>query len=317
MSVTSSLAFGNVTVGTTSAKTVTVSNKGRRNSLIVSSATTSDPEYALNGKGTCGAIPVTLAPRKSCSLGVAFTPASLGLHSAALALSDNATTSPQQVSLSGTGIGGLSTSSTSSVFGSVKFGSTATTSLTVTNNQTQPVTLSESFSGTNAADFSITGGTCPTAPATLAAKTSCKVTVTFKPGALGTESAMLSVSDTPDSLGPYDVALTTGPTIPVSVSPTSLLYGTVSRASSKTLTATVTNMSPLTLSIVSAVSGLNAGDFTITGGTCGSTLDGNSSCTVAVTFKPTKTVTESATLAGTVTSDPSSPHKVALKGRGS
>ncbi len=64
------------------------------------------------------------------------------------------------------------------------------------------MTLSESFSGTNAADFSITGGTCPIAPATLAAKASCTLAVTFKPGALGTESATLSVSDSPDSLGP-------------------------------------------------------------------------------------------------------------------
>jgi hypothetical protein len=318
MSVTSPLAFGNVAVGTTSTKTVTVSNKGRRNQLIVSSATTSDPEYALSGTGTCGAIPVKVAPRRSCSLGVAFTPASLGSHNATLTLTDNATTSPQHVALTGTGIGGLSTSSTSSVFGSVKFGSTASTSVTVTNNQAQPITLSESFSGTNDADFSIGGGTCPKAPATLGAKASCTLSVTFRPGALGTESATLSVSDTPDLLGPYNVALTTGATIPVSFAPTSLLYGTVPRTSSKTLTATLTNMSPMTLSIVSAVSGLNAGDFTITGGTtCGSTLAGNSSCTVAVTFKPTKTVTESATLAGTVSSDPSSPHKVSLKGRGS
>jgi centrosomal CEP192-like protein len=317
MSAGTSLSFGNVTVSTTSDKTVTVSNKGRSHPLIISSAITTDPEYVLNGKGTCGTIPVTLAPRKSCSIGVAFTPASLGLHSGTLALSDNSMTSPQQVSLSGTGIGGLSTSSTSAVFGSVKFGSSASNNITVTNNQSQPVTLSESISGTNAADFSITGSTCPIAPATLAAKTSCKVTMTFKPSALGTESATLSVSDSPDSLGPYDVALTTGATIPVSVSPTSLLYGTVSRTSSKTMTASVTNMSPLTLSLDSAISGLNAGDFTITGGTCGSTLAGNSSCTVAVTFKPTKTVRESATLAGMVTSDPSSPHNVSLKGRGS
>jgi hypothetical protein len=318
MSVTSSLAFGNVAVGTTSFKTVTVSNRGRAHPLIVSSATTSDPEYALSGTGTCGAIPVTLAARKSCSLGIAFTPSTLGSHNATLTLSDNATTSPQHVTLSGTGIGGLSTSSTSSTFGSVKFGSTATTSLTVKNNQAQPVTLSESFSGTNAADFSVTGGTCPKAPAMLAARTSCMLTVTFKPGALGTESATLSVSDSPDSLGPYNVALSTGPTIPASVTPATLLYGIVSRTSSKTLTVTVTNNSPLTLSIGSAVSGLNASDFTITGGgTCGATLAGNSSCTIAVTFKPTKTVTESATLAGTVSSDPTSPHKVTLNGRGS
>ena len=65
---------------------------------------------------------MTVAPKSSCTLGVAFTPNAAGAHSATLTVFDNATSSPQHVALSGTGIAGLTTSKSSLVFGSVKFG---------------------------------------------------------------------------------------------------------------------------------------------------------------------------------------------------
>ena len=123
MSVTASLAFGNVALGQTLIKNLTVDNTGASHSLIIASATSSDPaEYALSGTGTCGAIPITLAPKTTCTLGVAFTPAALGAHGATLMIFDNATTSPQHSTLSGTGIAGLTVSKSSLVFGSEKFG---------------------------------------------------------------------------------------------------------------------------------------------------------------------------------------------------
>ena len=315
MALTASLAFSNVAVGQSATKTVTISNTGAVNALVVASAIISDPaEYALSGSGTCGTIPITVAPKSNCTLGLTFTPASIGAHNATLTLTDNATTSPQHSSLSGTGIAALTTSKTSLVYGSVRFGLSGVASFAVTNHQTQPVNLSEGFSGTNAADFSITGGTCT---ASLAASTSCTLTVTFKPGVLGTETATLSISDSPDPLSPYTVALSTAATIPESVAPATLAFGTVLETSSKTLKTTVTNYSPYTISIASSLSGANASDFTITGGTCGASLAGKSSCTIGVKFKPTTTAAESATLAVTIPQDPSSPRNVSLTGTGS
>ena len=49
---------------------------------------------------------------------------------------------------------------TSYGFGSVKDGSKAVKAIVVHNYQTIPVSLSEGFSGPNAGDFSVTGGTC-------------------------------------------------------------------------------------------------------------------------------------------------------------
>ncbi len=313
MTVTASLAFGNVAVGQTVTKNLTVHNTGRTNSLVISGATPSDAEYALSGSGTCGPIPVTVAPLGSCTLGVAFTPDAVGAHSASLMLSDNATSSPQHVTLTGAGIADLSLSKSSLVYGSVKFGVKTTQSFNVTNHQTQPVTLNESIGGTNAVDFSVTGGTCG---ATLAAKTACSIIVTFKPGALGTESAMLSVSESPDPLSPYTVAITTGPTIPATVTPASIAYGTLTTAS-KTKSVTVTNLSGFPLSLSESVSGANASDFGLGGGTCTATVSPDSSCTVAVKFTPTGGgSSETASIAVTATNDPTSPHNIAFTGTG-
>ena len=314
MTVTASLAFGNVAVDQTVVKNLTVHNTGKTNSLIISSAKSSGPlVYALSGTGTCGAIPVTVAPTASCTLGVGFTPDGIGVRDATLTLTDNTATSPQTVALSGTGLADLTLSRSNITFGSTKFGAKVVRTLSVTNHQTQPVTLSESFSGSNAADFSITAGTCT---ATLAAKTACSITVSFTPGALGTESATLSVAADPDSRSPHTVTLSTGATIPATVAPLTLAYGTLtSKTSPKTENVTVTNLSGFSLPLSESISGTNQSDFTVTGGTCSSTLTADSSCTIAVTFTPTGGGSaESASIAVNVGSDPSSPYSISLTG---
>jgi hypothetical protein len=310
--VTPSLAFSNVAVGQTVTKNLTVTNSGATHSLVVSSAISSDPaEYALSGTGTCGAIPITVAPRANCTLGVAFTPNALGAHSATLTLSDNATTSPQHSTLSGTGVADMTTSVSSLVFGNVKFGAKGIKTLTVTNHQTQPVTLSEGFSGTNSADFSVTGGTCTS---TLAASKACTITVSFAPGVLGTESATLTVSDSPDPLGPYTVALSTGPTIPATIAPPTLAFASVAQSATKTLsTLKVTNLSPFTLSLTQGITGPNAADFGVApSGTCA----GHTVCVIPVTFTPSAETAESATLSVSINQDPTSPHLISLTGTG-
>ncbi len=314
VSVTASLAFGNVALGQTLTKNLTVDNTGATHSLIIASATSSDPaEYTLSGTGTCGVIPITVAPKATCTLGVAFTPAALGAHNGTMMLFDNTTTSPQHSTLSGTGIAGLTFSKSSLAFGSEKFGLKPALSFSMTNHQTQAVTLNESFSGTNAADFSVTSGTCT---ATLGAGKACTIIVTFKPGALGTESATLTVSDSPDPLSPYTVAIATGPTIPATVTPTDIAFGML-KTPSKTLNAAVTNLSRFSLPLSEIVTGPNASDFTLAGGTCGATATANSSCTIAVKFTPTGGgAAESASMAVSVTSDPTSPHTISLTGTG-
>jgi len=318
VSVTASLDFANVAVGQTSTKTtVTVTNTGRTNSLIVSAATPSYPEYALSGTGTCGPLPVTLAHGTHCTVGISFSPSAVGPHPASLMLSDNATSSPQHVTLTGTGIAGLTTTKSSLVFGDVKFGAKGIEAFAVVNHQSQSVSLSESFSGANPSDFSVSGGTCTTITS-LGALKACSIIVSFSPSVLGTESAAISVADSPDPLSPYTVALSTGPTIPATIAPVTLAYGTLTaRTSPKTKDVTVTNKSGSSLPVSESFSGMNASDFAVTGGTCGSTVSANSSCTIAVTFTPTGGgSSESASMAVSIGSDPSSPHSISLTGTG-
>jgi hypothetical protein len=310
ISVPPSLAMGSSPVGDTVTKNLTVKNTGT-NPLFIGIVTSNDPEFAETGSTCPGG---GLAHLATCTIAIGFTPSTLGSHSATLSVNDNTSTSPQHVAVGGTGSTDMTVLPVSFSFGNTKFGVKVVKSVAVSNKQTKAVSLSRSISGPNAADFTITGGSCS---ATLAANTACSIQVTFTPGVLGSESATLTVSDSPDPASPYSVSFNVAGTIPETVAPITLSYGTVSQSSSKTLKTTVTNKSPFAISIGSAVSGANAADFTITGGTCGPTLAGNSTCTIGVKFKPTTAAAESATLAVSVPQDPTSPHNVSLTGTGS
>jgi hypothetical protein len=184
---------------------------------------------------------------------------------------------PADVALTGTGIVNMTVTPTSYGFGSVKDGTKAVKVIVVHNYQKIPVSLSEGFSGSNTGDFSVTGGTCTS---TLAAASACTLIVTYAPTATGTESATMTVTDSPDSLGPYTVSFTSSADVPESLLATKIVFGNVYQTASKTLSiATLTNRAnvPITLGGAS-IGGANAGDFSIAGGTCGGGLLPSSSC---------------------------------------
>jgi len=92
-----SLNFGSVVVGTTSAvKNVTLINSGSA-PLTISGMTSTVPFAQTN---TCGS---TVAPRQKCTISVTFSPAKTGSATGAVSITDNASNSPQTVSLAGTG----------------------------------------------------------------------------------------------------------------------------------------------------------------------------------------------------------------------
>ncbi|MGO9062976.1 MAG: choice-of-anchor D domain-containing protein [Candidatus Binataceae bacterium] len=100
--IPSSLAFGNVTKGTTSAaKTVTVTNNLSATLTVSSiSLSGSNPGDFLKST-TCGA---SLAAFGSCTVSVSFKPTATGARSATLAIADSPDSgSPHNVALTGTG----------------------------------------------------------------------------------------------------------------------------------------------------------------------------------------------------------------------
>jgi hypothetical protein len=94
------LSFGNVTTGTSSAaQTVTVTNTGNSN-VAISQITLSGAGYTMTG----GSAPVTLTPSQNITLSVQFSPNVAGTANGNISIVSNATGSPATVSLSGIGV---------------------------------------------------------------------------------------------------------------------------------------------------------------------------------------------------------------------
>jgi hypothetical protein len=199
----------------------------------------------------------------------------------------------------------ISISPTALGFGSVAIGSSsAAQSVTVTNSGTAAAPVG-SISVTG--DFTQTN-TCGTS---IAAGSSCPVSVTFRPTVAGTRTGTLSVtvSGITNTVPLSGTGVAPGPIL--NANPSSLTFpGTIVGASSATQAVTVTN-SGTTSATVSGVSA--SGDFSQTNN-C-STLAVGASCTVTVTFTPTTAGTR--TGAVTITSDANnSPTSIALTGSG-
>jgi len=194
-----SLAFGDIAVGSTSAaKTVTLENH-ETGSISVSTGI-SGSGFAISG-GTCGS---TLAAAKTCTVLVTFTPAALGSVTGTLTLTDSPDSqSPHAIALSGTGETQTTVIPASENFGNVAVGSTsAARSITLENHETTAISVSTGITGSG---FAITGGTCTS---TLAAAKTCTVTMTFTPAAKGAVTGTLTLTDSPDSASPHSIKLT-------------------------------------------------------------------------------------------------------------
>jgi Kelch motif/HYDIN/CFA65/VesB-like, Ig-like domain len=106
-----SLSFSSQAEGTTSApQQVTLTNTGTGALTISSIGTTGANAIDFAEASTCPISPATLAAGTNCAVTVTFKPSITGTETAALSISDNATGSPQSVTLAGTG----ATSSSSS-----------------------------------------------------------------------------------------------------------------------------------------------------------------------------------------------------------
>jgi subtilase family serine protease len=104
LTVSKSIKFGKTTEvnATSKPKDATVKNASSKKdgaSVTIGSATSSNPVFMVTEQ--CS--PATLAPGKSCKIGVTFKPTSTTAETGELTITDNAPGSPQHVALSGTG----------------------------------------------------------------------------------------------------------------------------------------------------------------------------------------------------------------------
>ena len=199
-----SIAFPATAVGATSdAQIVTVKNTSTVTVTISSITVGGTNATSFEEIGTCG---TSLAAGASCSLYVAFKPASAAALTGTISVADNATGSPQKVTLTGTGtaVPSVKLSATSIAFPTTTHGTTSSAvAVTLTNGGTSTLTLdSITLTGTNPTDFEEVN----TCGATLAPAANCVVYVAFKPAAAAAYKATLSIADTGAS-SPQSVAL--------------------------------------------------------------------------------------------------------------
>jgi Beta-propeller repeat/Abnormal spindle-like microcephaly-assoc'd, ASPM-SPD-2-Hydin len=180
-----SVTFPTQVVYTTSAaKEVTLKNTGLGVANI---------EIAVTGpfsqKHSCG---TAVNPGGGCTISVTFEPKAMGGLTGSLTVTDNATNSPQKVTLTGTGTY-IKLAPTSINFGNQPEGSKSLAKqITLTNaGATAVVITSIAITGTDAGDFAQTH-TCGTS---VASGASCFIKVTFTPSTTGARSAQVSISD--------------------------------------------------------------------------------------------------------------------------
>ncbi|MBC8077881.1 MAG: choice-of-anchor D domain-containing protein, partial [Chloroflexales bacterium] len=305
------LDFGSQRVGTSATQSVTLTNNGGDPLTIASITRTGNANFTLGGD--CPLTPATLASSTSCTISVTFAPTSVGAKSGSVTITSNAATSPQTISLSGSGSeAGVALTPATFDFGPVQLGSSAGPQVfTLANTGAAPLTISAlTLSG----DFSQTNS-CPVGTGSLAGGASCTISVTFTPGAAGNRSGQLTIFH--DATGGSASAVLRGlgvtPAPAVTFSPTSLSFGSVGLgATSAAQSVILTNSGTLALTISSLAS---TGDFAISGEDCPDSLAVSASCTITLTFTPTVGGQRTGALA-LASNAPSSPQTVALSGTG-
>src|SRR5208283_1954170 len=291
----SPVAFGTVTDGTSSPKTVTITNGGSA-TLTISQATVSGTGFTMSGLTT----PLNIAAGGTSSFTVTFAPTGTTAVSGSVVLTSNAAGSPTTLSLTGTGAAApaplISLTPSSVSFGNVVDGNTNSQTITVKNTGNATLTISAATpAGTG---FSVSGLTLPL---NIAAGSTSTFNVQFAP--TGTSAVSGSVSLVSNlATSPTAIPLTgTGvaATFVLGVSSNNVSFGnvTVNTAGTQTVTLSNTGNSNLTISNVT-VTGTG---FTTSGVTPPVTMTPGQTLTLTLTFTPPAAAADSGTV--TITSN--------------
>ncbi len=298
-----SLAFGTVAVGTTSAfQTVTLTNN--QNASLTISGIAASGDYAETD--TCAG---SVAAKGICKITVTFAPTNTGAVNGAVTITDGVAPNPQMVSLSGAGSGTVSSTATLSPR-SIFFGNQviSTTSMarpvTLTNVGSTTLTISGIVASGNYSQTNTCGGS-------LAPTAQCTISVKFSPQVTGTLKGAITITDSASTSPQVESLLGTG-VLPVTLFPNTLTFGNQGVGTiSAVKTATMTNNQSVPLSVSTK---LASGNYTETDN-CVSPIAAKGTCQINVTFAPTDfgpvngavTITDSAT---------SNPQVINLSGSG-
>ncbi len=179
-----SLAFGSVQVGNSASLSETLTNTGGT-TVAISQANVTGAGFSISG---LSGFPINLTPTQSVTFTATFTPTTTGAVSGNLSIVSNASDSPLNIALTGTGTaaGTLAVTPTSLSFGNVTVGSSSALSGSLTASGTAVTVSSASL---NNSEFVLSGISLPV---TIPSGQSATFTVTFTPQASGATSASLS-----------------------------------------------------------------------------------------------------------------------------
>ena len=279
----SSLSFGNVAVGQSTTKTVTLTNTGTE-ALSVSGISVAGAGFTASGPH----LPISLPAGQSTSISAVFKPTAGKADSGTITITSNAASSPSLVALSGTGTTGttpttpaaLTATPNTITFGSVAVGSEATQTIHLENTGGEAAAISKlTISG---AGVSVSG---MAAPMTLAAGQTANLTVTYKPTAAGTLAGKVSIasnaSDPSISIGVSATATLST----LAATPASFSFGNVVIGSDTTQTIRLQNIGTSKVTISSITPSVST--IAISGVTTPVTLAPGTSATLTAAYKPT------------------------------
>lgn len=326
-----SLTFASTVVGVSSASQgLTLVNKGPGAVTLTSLGTAgaAASSFAIASGSTCK-VGLALAVNATCTVSINFVPGSTGSKVANLQVGSTGTP-PGDVVLSGTGAspnagtGTVTVSSSTldfSSIGAVTGSTSAPLNLVVSNGSAASAAISSiKLTGPFALQSGVSGA-CATGASTLAAGSSCTLSVVYSPTAAGASTGTLTITVGTQTV---DVALkgqatAATPKLAWPANATSWPFSSTTVGSTSAVQSrTLTNQGPgsVTLSAVTTA-GTDAAAFVVSGtSTCkaGTTIASGASCTVALAFSPTSSGAKSATLR--VESNGTPPGDVALSGSG-
>jgi len=249
------LSFGNQAIHTTSSsKLVNLFNE--------SSSTLTGINAAFSGPNAADftlltpICPTSLAVHATCAFEVVFTPSTTSTETAVLSIADSDSSSPQTVSLTGTGAtppASVFLSPTTVGFGNQTINTTSTAkTVTLTNNSAATLTaVAVTIGGTAATSFAQT----TTCGATLAVGATCTISVTFTPTTATAAAATLSVTDS-DASSPQTAALTgTGTSGSPDFSITAPSTASVAAGSTANISVTVAGLNGFTTPVALTCTG--------------------------------------------------------------
>lgn len=306
----SPVAFGNVPVGGSASRTLTLQNTGTAPLAINGISVTGS---FFSRTTSCG---TSLAAGASCPIVVGYSPGAAGSHTGELSVSTNAGPSPVVAPLSGTGVvPSVLLSATSLSFGNQTLNTpSASQSVTVTNNGGADLMIT---SITVSGDFGFSG--CPT-PITLVAGASCTLGVTFLPTGVGPRTGGIAIASNAGG-SPHGISLsgngTPAPMPAIALTPASASFSAqVGQAASQSFALSNTGNANLAISGIAIgapqAAAAKAVSFTQSNN-CPASLAPSAACNIVVTYAPTAPGSESAELQVFSNAVPS-PKTAALSG---